>query len=86
MPKRSWISLIAGKSTPVGSPLRQMFLIPPYSIILAPPFPGIRRFKDGRRFNQWTGNDSKALMKVTAQFANSPLLLSHFLVGMDVRH
>ncbi|KAJ3743843.1 hypothetical protein EV360DRAFT_90216 [Lentinula raphanica] len=30
----------------------------------APPFPGLRRFPDGRDFNQWTGDDSKALMKV----------------------
>ncbi|KAF7354560.1 hypothetical protein MSAN_01369100 [Mycena sanguinolenta] len=29
-----------------------------------PPFPGIRRFPDGRDFNQWTGDDSKALMKL----------------------
>ncbi|KAI0808970.1 hypothetical protein BC629DRAFT_1480632 [Irpex lacteus] len=28
------------------------------------PFPGLRRFPEGRRFKQWTGNDSKALMKV----------------------
>lgn len=33
-------------------------------IALAPPYPGLRRFKQGRNFNQWTGNDSKALMKV----------------------
>jgi hypothetical protein len=29
-----------------------------------PPFPGLRRFPQGRRFKQWTGDDSKALMKV----------------------
>jgi hypothetical protein len=29
-----------------------------------PSFPGIRRFPDGRGFSQWTGDDSKALMKV----------------------
>ncbi|KAJ6490015.1 hypothetical protein C8R45DRAFT_1138948, partial [Mycena sanguinolenta] len=29
-----------------------------------PAFPGIRRFPDGRDFNQWTGDDSKALMKI----------------------
>ncbi|TFK24547.1 hypothetical protein FA15DRAFT_704530 [Coprinopsis marcescibilis] len=29
-----------------------------------PIFPGLRRFKDGRNFSQWTGDDSKALMKV----------------------
>ncbi|EIW77185.1 hypothetical protein CONPUDRAFT_157446 [Coniophora puteana RWD-64-598 SS2] len=31
---------------------------------LVPPFPGLRRFPDGRDFEQWTGDDSKALMKV----------------------
>lgn len=34
------------------------------SIALVPPFPGLRRFPHGRRFTQWTGDDSKALMKV----------------------
>lgn len=29
-----------------------------------PAFPGLRRFPHGRRFKQWTGDDSKALMKV----------------------
>ncbi|KAI1781964.1 hypothetical protein LXA43DRAFT_907186 [Ganoderma leucocontextum] len=29
-----------------------------------PAFPGLRRFPDGCNFQQWTGNDSKALMKV----------------------
>jgi hypothetical protein len=33
-------------------------------IALAPPYPGLRRFKQGRNFSQWTGDDSKALMKV----------------------
>ncbi|KIL57999.1 hypothetical protein M378DRAFT_87088 [Amanita muscaria Koide BX008] len=33
-------------------------------IAAAPPFTNIRRFKDGRGFKQWTGQDSKALMKV----------------------
>ncbi|KAI5998886.1 hypothetical protein EDC04DRAFT_2872130 [Pisolithus marmoratus] len=28
------------------------------------PFPGLRRFPEGRHFKQWTGDDSKALMKV----------------------
>ncbi|KAI6032342.1 hypothetical protein BKA83DRAFT_4046649 [Pisolithus microcarpus] len=32
-------------------------------IAAAPPFPGLRRFPDGRGFSQWTGDDSKALMK-----------------------
>ncbi|KAI6094559.1 hypothetical protein EDD16DRAFT_1529083 [Pisolithus croceorrhizus] len=33
-------------------------------IAVVPPFPGLRRFSQGRGFKQWTGNDSKALMKV----------------------
>ncbi|KAF9487940.1 hypothetical protein BDN71DRAFT_1485194 [Pleurotus eryngii] len=33
-------------------------------IAAAPPFPGLRRFPQGRNFKQWTGDDSKALMKV----------------------
>ncbi|KAH9031194.1 hypothetical protein EDB85DRAFT_1812032, partial [Lactarius pseudohatsudake] len=33
-------------------------------IALTPPFPGLRCFKHGRWFKQWTGDDSKALMKV----------------------
>jgi hypothetical protein len=35
-----------------------------YSIAIVPAFPGLRRFPQGRDFKQWTGNDSKALMKV----------------------
>ncbi|KAF7293941.1 hypothetical protein MKEN_01457600 [Mycena kentingensis (nom. inval.)] len=33
-------------------------------IAVTPPFPGLRRFPVGRGFKQWTGNDSKGLMKV----------------------
>ncbi|EMD34567.1 hypothetical protein CERSUDRAFT_67025 [Gelatoporia subvermispora B] len=33
-------------------------------ISCAPHFSNLRRFPEGRRFKQWTGNDSKALMKV----------------------
>ncbi|KAG6819539.1 hypothetical protein H0H92_002180, partial [Tricholoma furcatifolium] len=33
-------------------------------IAAAPSFPGLRRFAQGRGFKQWTGNDSKGLMKV----------------------
>jgi hypothetical protein len=36
-----------------------------------PAFPGLRRFHDGRDFNQWTGDDSKALMKV--QYCPHPI-------------
>jgi len=34
------------------------------SISAVPTFPGLRRFPDGHDFKQWTGDDSKALMKV----------------------
>jgi hypothetical protein len=34
-------------------------------IAAAPSFPCLQRFPDGRGFKQWTGNDSKALMKVS---------------------
>jgi hypothetical protein len=34
------------------------------SITLAPVFAGLQQFPEGRGFKQWTGDDSKALMKV----------------------
>lgn len=39
-------------------------------ISAVPPFPGLRRFPDGRDYNQWTGDDSKALMKVSSHSYN----------------
>ncbi|KAF7368420.1 hypothetical protein MVEN_00164700 [Mycena venus] len=33
-------------------------------VAAVPPFSGLRRFPEGRGFKQWTGDDSKALMKV----------------------
>ena len=50
------------RSLPLHSPFMCQF-----RIALAPPFPGLRRFKQGRNFQQWTGDDSKALMKVCSQ-------------------
>jgi hypothetical protein len=38
-------------------------------IAIAPPFSGLRRFPEGRGFKQWTGDDSKALMKVSSTLA-----------------
>ncbi|KAH9954024.1 hypothetical protein BC827DRAFT_1088892, partial [Russula dissimulans] len=35
-----------------------------WRISAVPPFPGLCRFPQGQRFKQWTGDDSKALMKV----------------------
>lgn len=37
-------------------------------IAATPPFTGLRRFPEGRKFKQWTGDDSKALMKVCSKF------------------
>ena len=42
----------------------QFNLIVTHRIRLVPSFPGLRRFPQGRGFKQWTGDDSKALMKV----------------------
>lgn len=39
-------------------------LICNFRIAIVPPFVGLRRFPEGRGFKQWTGDDSKALMKV----------------------
>ncbi|KAG1807825.1 uncharacterized protein BJ212DRAFT_1209514, partial [Suillus subaureus] len=33
-------------------------------IVAVPPFPGLCRFPQGCHFKQWTGGNSKALMKV----------------------
>jgi len=41
------------------------------SIAAAPSFPALRRFPQGRRFKQWTGDDSKALMKVSMRVIKS---------------
>ena len=48
------------------------------SISAVPPFPGLRRFPDGRDFVQWTGDDSKALMKVTlSPFSFTAISVNH---------
>ncbi|KAJ6563752.1 hypothetical protein B0H10DRAFT_2445344 [Mycena sp. CBHHK59/15] len=39
-----------------------------------PDFPGLRRFPDGRDFQQWTGDDSKALMKAVAGYLPSDMM------------
>lgn len=44
--------------------LRALRLIDYSSIAAVPAFPCLRRFPEGRGFKQWTGDDSKALMKV----------------------
>jgi hypothetical protein len=44
------------------------FLMFHFSIAIVPLFSGVRRFPEGRGFKQWTGDDSKALMKVCIGF------------------
>ncbi|KLO09228.1 hypothetical protein SCHPADRAFT_834269 [Schizopora paradoxa] len=46
-------------------------------IAAVPPFSNLRRFPQGRGFKQWTGDDSKALMKVYI-----PAILGHVPVEM----
>jgi hypothetical protein len=48
-----------------------------FSIAAVPAFPGLRRFPEGRGFKQWTGDDSKALMKVPC----SILILNENLIN-----
>ncbi len=47
-----------------------LFQSPSYAsitrIAATPAFPGLRNFPQGRNFTQWTGDDSKGLMKVFA--------------------
>jgi hypothetical protein len=44
------------------------------SIATVPSFPGLRRFPQGRKFKQWTGDDSKALMKVRSLFTSRQVI------------
>ncbi len=54
------------------------------SIAAVPAFPGLRRFPEGRNFKQWTGNDSKALMKVVLfVLSRLPAKLLTILIGLS---
>jgi hypothetical protein len=59
-----------------------MFLVcSPYDrLAAAPVYPGLRRFPEGRGYKQWTGNDSKALMKVCQVQKRDGLLLMRLQV------
>jgi hypothetical protein len=48
---------------------------PVFRIAAAPLFPDLRRFPHGRRFKQWTGDDSKALMKVINLWQQNKLVV-----------
>jgi len=58
-----------------------------YSISAVPPYPGLRRFPDGRDYNQWTGDDSKALMKVRQPwFRTVELKFLYKVIGLSCRY
>ncbi|KAG2063462.1 hypothetical protein BDR04DRAFT_1037883, partial [Suillus decipiens] len=50
-----------------------------HRIAATPAFPGLRRFPHGRRFKQWTGDDSKA-MKVCAQMSSMTCIADHCIL------
>lgn len=63
VPQRFSLTLIGGMSN-----LRVLIIsclaVLHRRMAVVPPFTGLRRFPEGRDFKQWTGDDSKALMKV----------------------
>ncbi|KAJ2921951.1 hypothetical protein H1R20_g15145, partial [Candolleomyces eurysporus] len=59
----SWINNYIHSSHPTNKALEIIQDID-RRISAVPSHPGLRRFPDGRNFTQWTGDDSKALMKV----------------------
>src|SRR5258705_3200577 len=54
---------LTGGGSPHSQPMF-LYLFHIFSIAITPPFASLRRFPEGRGFKQWTGDDSKALMKV----------------------
>ena len=44
----------------------------PFSIAVVAPFSGLCCFPKGRGFKQWTGDDSKAFMKVSDLYSSTP--------------
>lgn len=84
----SWMILIVGMFVVYSTStfclwfsfLLSYFLL---SIAASPAFPGLRRFKEGRNYKQWTGNDSRALMKVCFSVLHCDLcLISPVTVGL----
>ena len=54
-------------------------------IAAVPSFPALRRFHQGRGFKQWTGDDSKALMKVNMSYKQS-YILTNIHIGVSARY
>lgn len=55
-------------------------------IAAAPVFPCLRRFPEGRGFKQWTGDDSKALMKVRNLNMFSYIQIESDYIGLPTRN
>ena len=72
--------LIKGKTYPN---LFNPVLIYVLRIAAAPPFSGLRRFPQGRGFKQWTGDDSKALMKVCIVIQICGIILNFITTGIS---
>ena len=64
VPMRSWTILIVGMSFLVPYFCKSPLMSISSSIALVPSFAGLQRFPQGCHFQQWTGDDSKSLMKV----------------------
>lgn len=61
------------------------FLFPhlEHRIAVAPTYPGLHRFRQGQRFKQWTGDNSKALMKVSVPMINLQIKSFSFVIGLS---
>jgi hypothetical protein len=50
-------------------------------------FAGLRRFPQGRNFKQWTGNDSKALMKASDLWFLQPVTKTNVInIGLSISY
>lgn len=57
-----------------------------FRIAAVPLFANLRRFPEGRGFKQWTGDDSKALMKASFQFLYIRCYLTKSMyIGLSAR-
>jgi hypothetical protein len=59
------LQILTGGKSPIYWQIHNLLIhVRSLRIAAVPLFPGLRRFREGRGFKQWTGDDSKALMKV----------------------
>lgn len=58
-----------------------------FRIAAVPLFANLRRFPEGRGFKQWTGDDSKALMKASFQVSDIRCYLTNNMyIGLSARN